>query len=68
MEIEAIETTRRNVTVDVSVNRMYSAMKKHLRYFSHHDSAGLWFYNDGKTSITRDYTVLFDPKKCKVVV
>lgn len=41
MEIEAIETTRRNVTVDISVNRMYSAMKKHV-----YDKMGIPFCYD----------------------
>lgn len=56
------------VAVDTLIEVESLDGKKHLRYFSHHNSAGLWFYNDGKTSITRDYVVLFDPKKCKIVI
>lgn len=53
------------VAVDTLIEVESLDGKKHLRYFSHHNSAGLWFYNDGKTS---DYVVLFDPKKCKIVI
>lgn len=56
------------VAVDTLIEVVTMDGKKHLRYFAGYDGVNVWFYNDGKTSITLDFICHYDAKKCKVVV